>query len=188
MLGAIVLGVAIGWAAGGRLAGVTGAGIRWSPLALTALLAQVLISAAGRSPVTVVALIATFAVLACFALRNRHQPGFPLVLAGLLMNLAVIVANGAMPVSGRALELAGIPEARAGLLAAPTAKHRMTRPGDRLVPLADVVPVPVPPGEVVSAGDVVVDAGIVWFLAGAMRRRPRRTPDGTVTAARERQR
>jgi hypothetical protein len=44
------------------------------------------------------------------------------------------------------------------------------------MPLADVVVLPRPVGEVVSAGDLLVDAGLAWFLFVAMGAKGRRRP------------
>jgi hypothetical protein len=94
--------------------------------------------------------------IAAFLYINRTRPGFPLTLTGLSLNLIVIGANGAMPVSGHALEkvaLAGVP---AGDL-----RHAVADGDTHLSLLGDVIPL----GErVVSLGDLVMLVGLVWFL------------------------
>jgi hypothetical protein len=48
------------------------------------------------------------------------------------------------------------------------AKHHLATSSDVLLPLADVIPVP-GVDQVVSVGDVVMYAGIMWVIAAGMR-------------------
>jgi hypothetical protein len=168
---AVAVGLLVGFARGGRLANVAEAGVRWPLLAIGALAVQSVAMAALDGPAAVWLVIASLAGLAAFAVRNLALPGFWLLLAGVAMNLLVIGLNGGMPVSAAALEAAGRQDVLAEARGNPNAKHHLIEPGDVLTPLSDVIPVPRPAGEVMSPGDVLVDLGIAWFLAGAMRRR-----------------
>ena len=52
------------------------------------------------------------------------------------------------------------------------AKHYLARPDDTvLLQLGDVIPLGDPVNQVVSAGDIVVYAGVVWLIVAAMRGR-----------------
>jgi hypothetical protein len=98
-----------------------------------------------------------------FVAVNWQQPGMPLILLGLALNTAVIVANGAMPVA---------PEALAALGGADTidpGKHQLLTDATALPLLADVIPVPVL-RSVVSVGDLVLAAGAGRLVVTRMRR------------------
>jgi hypothetical protein len=71
------------------------------------------------------------------------------------------------------------------------AKHHLAGPGDDLLFLGDVIPVPNPVGQVVSLGDVATYAGVMWFVVASMQPSRRRhdevqelaeTPPPVVTA------
>jgi hypothetical protein len=187
---AVALGLLVGVAGGGRLANLAAAAttVRLAPLAVLALVVQGLaLSLLGGRPALVL-VAASLAGLVAFSLRNLARPGFWLLLAGTAMNLLVIVVNGGMPVREAALEAAGRDDIVAEARANPNAKHHLSGPGDRLTPLSDVIPVPGPgrSGSVVAPGDLLVDLGLAWFLAAAMRRRPARpgAPPAAPTGAR----
>lgn len=115
------------------------------------------------------AIAATFVVL--FVASNRSLVGVPLVALGFALNAAVILANGAMPVSRQAADYAGVSIDR--LLAGDDARHELMTDGTRLRLLADVIAVPLPGplstgSNVVSAGDVVLAAGIGQLVADGM--------------------
>jgi hypothetical protein len=182
---AVAVGFALGWARGGRLHGVLAVPVRWPLLALGGLGTQAAAAATGRNGLGLGLLVGSFLMLLLFAAVNLRRPGFALVLAGVAMNLIVVAANGGMPIDGRALDAAGLGSVRAELAGEPSAKHHLAGPDDRLLFLGDVIPVPVPPGEVMSVGDAVVDAGVAWFLATAMRRgRRREAPDDSAAPER----
>nr|WP_269205087.1 DUF5317 domain-containing protein [Motilibacter aurantiacus] len=131
-------------------------------------------------------LLVGLAALAALAVvvANRWRPGVPLIGLGLVLNAAVVVANGAMPVSLVAAERAGVPYERLHLDADPA--HEPETPSTRLRMLGDVVPVASPlRREVVSAGDVMVAAGAGLFLFSGTHSRPgrrRRRPSRDVAA------
>lgn len=119
------------------------------------------------------ALVATTLLVALFVYGNRAVAGTPLVAAGLLLNVVVVTANGAMPVSYWAAERAGMSRADLGL-----ERDAMREPAGgstRLRFLGDVLPValPVRP-QVVSPGDALVAAGIGLLLVSARGAQPRR--------------
>jgi len=146
---ALFVGVALGLLGGGRLSNLGKRSFRlWPLLPLGAVLQ------AFNSPA---ALTLSYAVLIAFAAANLRIPGFGLLLVGLALNGAVVVANGAMPV-------------RADIAAA-SGKHRAERPGDRLTALDDRLDVP-PLGEVLSFGDLVLAVGLATAAAALVRRPP----------------
>jgi hypothetical protein len=106
--------------------------------------------------------------------------GVPLVTLGLVLNAAVVAANGAMPVSIDAAFRAGVPtgDIAAGL----DARHEIAGRGTVWRRLGDVIPVPLPARpEVVSPGDVLVAAGLAELVVVGMLRR--RTEDAEAVAS-----
>ena len=104
-----------------------------------------------------VLLISQLTVAIFFAL-NWKFPGMAIAAVGFALNVIVIAANGAMPVSEKAAELAGLDDiGELGI------KHELLT-DDTAVPwLADVIPVP-GTAKVVSLGDVFLAAGIGWLV------------------------
>lgn len=106
---------------------------------------------------------------------NRRIVGIELVLLGLLLNAAVILANGGtMPISADALALVGQDDFALRLLAeGPIGHVSIATPGTRLRALADIIPLsPLPPlRAVVSLGDLLIAAGtLIIFYFGTLRR------------------
>ena len=117
------------------------------------------------------ATVGAAALVALFVAFNRRLVGVPLVALGFALNAAVIVANGAMPVSHLAARHAGV-EIDA-VLRGDDAKHELLTRQSRLRLLADVIAVPLPGvlrigSNVVSAGDVVLAAGIGQLVTAGM--------------------
>ena len=170
MLWAIPAGLVLGTLVGGAIEGLTHVRFRWAPLAVAALLVQVLLFtplgdqlSGGLGPTVYVT--STAAVFVA-VLRNLQLTGMPIVGVGALCNLVAIAANGgAMPADAAALAAAGLdgPGAHTNsvVLAAPA-----------LRPLTDIFAVPawVPLANVFSVGDVLIGIGIVLVIVAAMRR------------------
>jgi hypothetical protein len=103
-----------------------------------------------------------------------------------VLNLTVIGANGGMPVARSAIVASGQQDTLGELAQdGDGVKHHLAGPATRLLPLSDVLALPSPVKQVVSVGDIAVDAGIFWFVVGAMgaglrRHRPLRSDAGTV--------
>ncbi len=114
-----------------------------------------------------------------FVVRNAAVPGVALAGVGLALNAAVVVVNGAMPVSLAAAAHAGLPVERFDL--GSDRRHERLDGTTRLGALADIVPTPIPGRrEVTSPGDVLLAAGVGLYVFSATRSRPR--PRGTVSA------
>lgn len=140
---------------------------------LPQLLALYLPAGRGAAPEWAASLIlpVSLAIFLAFVWLNRRIPGMPLVLAGLVLNLLVIAANGGwMPVSpATASQLPGFgppaeltPGARVGV------KDVLLQPEDtRLEWLADrhLLPDWLGYRAAFSVGDVFVAAGAFWLLA-----------------------
>jgi hypothetical protein len=161
-LAAALAAAVLGLLRGGSLDRLAETRFRWTPLLFAALAVQVAASfvadVGGALGLTIV--LGTNAAAAAFLLVNRNLPGMTLAALGLLMNVAVIAANGAMPVSRRAAEIAGVSTTELDD-AAP--KHEPMTDDTALTPLGDVIPVP---GfrSIFSPGDVVLAAGIAVLV------------------------
>jgi Family of unknown function (DUF5317) len=126
------------------------------------------------------ALVLTTLLVGLFVYGNRRVAGTPLIGLGLLLNVLVIGANAAMPVSFDAAHRAGLSGADLGL-DDDVLREPMTE-STRLSWLGDVVPVALPwRPQVVSAGDVLVAAGVGLLLVTArVAQTPRRAERSTV--------
>jgi hypothetical protein len=168
ILYAIPVGLVIGLLAGGRLDGLASLRLRWVPLILLGLLAQVAIftDAVGRlvGDAGPAIYVASTAAVFVAVLRNISVPGVPLIAAGAGCNLAVIIANGGwMPADPEALASIG------GLGNGYTNSIVVADPA--LEPLNDVFALPawLPLANVFSIGDVLIGVGIAATIALAMR-------------------
>lgn len=114
-----------------------------------------------------------------FCVANLRVAGVPLVALGLVLNAAVVARNGAMPVSIAAASRAGVSTLTVATGNDP--RHTIAGRGSAWRDLGDVIPVPLPIApEVVSAGDVLVAAGLGEFIVLSSRRRRRRGGRGAV--------
>lgn len=108
-----------------------------------------------------------------FVYANRHVVGVPVIAIGFFLNALVIVANGAMPVSQRAADFAGVDTS--AIADSSDAKHELVTSDTVLLPLADVIPLRLTgpaswAANVYSFGDIVLAAGIGLLVLGAMER------------------
>ena len=104
--------------------------------------------------------------------QNRRTPGLPILGVGLLLNAAVIVANGGhMPASPQALEIAGLADTLTALSSGETANSMIMTPSTPLWFLGDLLAVPAswPLSNVFSIGDTLITIGAIWFLMASMR-------------------
>jgi len=163
----------------GRLARIRVRAVR---LLLVAAAVQLLTAwaAPGSALARATALMLTTVLVGLFLAGNARLPGVPLIALGLLLNVVVVSANHAMPVSVDAAATAGI--ARGDLHLERDAMRVPTGPGTRYRLLGDVVPVALPRyPQVVSAGDVLVAAGVgLLLLSAGVRRRRAQTPSRAV--------
>jgi hypothetical protein len=158
---------AVARARGGRLEPLADTRLRYAPLLVAGLGLQVLFAAWSPDWLTdqaelAIVLWSNLAVVLFIAL-NRELPGMSLMALGLALNVFVIASNGAMPVSERASDLAGLPSAPG----AAALKHELLGPDTKLPWLGDVIPLP-RLGEVLSVGDVVLIAGTIRLIYARM--------------------
>ncbi len=172
ILYAVVVGLVVGLASRGRVAGLASLEIRWSGAILAGLVIQVvLFSDAVASEVgdlgPVLYVASTMLVLAA-VVRNWRIPGMVVVIAGAACNLAAIVANGGyMPAGRDALAALGkhMPAVYSNSAVVPDAA---------LWPLTDIFALPawLPFANIFSVGDVLIGVGIALTIVLAMRRPP----------------
>lgn len=169
ILATLAVSILVGYLMGGRPSGLARLGLRWAPLAALGLALQLV--PGSRGPISLVLLYVSFALLAVFAVANGRAgvPGAWLVLVGLWLNFTVIAVNQGMPVSREALVRSDQRDTLTALVEEGGAKHHLTRPSDRLLFLADVIALGPPIRQAVSAGDLVVYAGVAWMVVVGMR-------------------
>jgi hypothetical protein len=178
ILAVLVLAVGAAYALGGRLKNLERVRIHWWALALIGVAMQSLpvprLRGVDPHLLGSGALLLSYVALLAFLTVNRWVPAARVMALGLLMNLAVVGVNGGMPVSPWAIEVAGgSPKV---LVADAGPKHHLMNERDILGWLGDVIPLPRPAGIVLSPGDVLLYAGMAWFVVQVMRGRSRENP------------
>ena len=185
LLAPVVLAAAAAWLRSGSLAGLHRLRIRWWPVAIASICAQLVLH---NPPFNQQAWALAFGPalwMACLAgmlavvLRNAVQPGparvaFLVAALGLALNVVVITANGGyMPQSSEARIAA-----RGSALAADanlTELYNVTPagPDTRLAWLGDVIPQPswLPRANVISLGDVILSLALAGLLLVTIGRR-----------------
>ena len=173
----IVVGLIAGLAAGGRVTNLLSVQLRFGGLIVAGLLLrfgtqwlvgrEVEIADQLRVPL----FAAAFGLLVLSLWLNRSQPGLLLAAIGVGANaVAVMVNGGYMPVYLPAVQLVGLTSADLS----PT--FHILLPHDLGLefllmggPLGDIVPIAVPfLANVISIGDVLLAAGLGWFLFSAV--------------------
>lgn len=177
---ALVVGLGLGLAAGGRLGRLGRRPVRRPALLVAGIAAQLLAALLGGRPALAL-LLCAYGLLLAFALANLSLTGMGLVVLGLGLNALVIAADGGMPVTGAAAVAAGVAtQAQVHRLAHPgpdlrpvsSGRHHLARSSDHLLVLSDALPLR-PLGEVVSFGDLVLAVGVIDVAARLVRpRRP----------------
>lgn len=114
--------------------------------------------------------VASLFLFLAFAWLNRNLPGIPLLLAGLALNLIVIIANGGwMPISPQTAS-----HIDASALQALNLGSRFGQKDILLLPQATrleflsdrfLLPVWFPYQVAFSLGDILISIGIIWLLA-----------------------
>jgi hypothetical protein len=178
----IILSILLGKLRGGTFRALSNVELKHIELIFLALLMRFsLYSSALTVSAPVAGLIHTcaFLLLALALYQNRHIVGFPIAMAGAVLNTAVIAANaGRMPVSQAALTTAGQwASTGESLTLGKIATHTLSFAGTRLTFLGDIMAFRWPwgPGAAFSVGDIVLIAGVFVAIqdmmgAGAPRR------------------
>ena len=187
---AVVLGLVAGLLAGGSLRNLLSAQLRFGALIIGGLLLRVLTQWGLDQGIEIVdtlrvPLFATsFGLLVVALWLNRSQPGLLLAMVGIGANgIAVMVNGGYMPVWMPAVELAGL----SGADLSPT--FHVLLPDELNLefllmagPLGDIVPITIPYlSNVISLGDVLLAAGVGWFLFSAIARGSADPDEGVVS-------
>jgi hypothetical protein len=172
----LLAGVVVGVLRGGSLENINRVRFRLPWLVFLGLALQIGAEAAAsrfpgiqRGVLGPLVLAISYGFVGTFVVLNFRFPGAPLIGLGLLLNLSVILANGAMPVSLWAMRVSG---SHAATHLQNSVKHQAMGRGTRLGFLGDIIPVP--PLGIVSVGDVVLGAGVfvlVIRLIGPDKRR-----------------
>jgi len=168
ILYAIIVGLVLGVALGGRWQALSAIQFRWAPLILFGFLVQIVlfsdpvaerIGAAGPVLYVVSTLMVGVAIV-----RNGRIPGMPLVVLGAISNMAAILANGGfMPAAPAALASLG--------KTAPTIYSNSTvvaRPALELLTDQYALPRWLPFANVFSLGDVLLGVGLVVLVVLTM--------------------
>lgn len=164
---ALTVGLMAGFLSGGRPHHMARRSLRSAPLLVAGVVIQLLAEWIGGTLTTALVLI-SYVVLMAYAARNIHIVGMALVLLGIAANAAVIGLNNGMPVRPNAVVSAGLAEPHELGRLEGDAKRRPERPGDKLMVLADIIPVPVL-REVVSFGDLIIGVGMADVVVHLMR-------------------
>ena len=169
ILYSVVIGLIVGFALGGGIAGLAAIRLRWGWVAVIGLLVQVALFSGAVTerigalgpPIYVASTVVVLAAL----IANLSLPGLPLVALGAASNLAAIVANGGyMPASPGALAALG------RHLGSEYSNSTVTS-DPALGPLTDIFALPgwLPFANVFSIGDVLIGLGIAVAIVVAMR-------------------
>ncbi len=162
---AIIAGLAVGIARGGKPENLRTMALRWTPLLIIGLVLQTVGDQFSWGGGAIMLLIGSFLLITALG-RNLHLKGMTIVSVGLLLNLTVLVFNGHVPTRLSALIKAGKADADVD----PDRISGIGQVGqletvDTTLPiLGDVIPIPVV-NEVVSFGDLIMIAGLfVLFM------------------------
>ncbi|TME12880.1 MAG: hypothetical protein E6I65_02345 [Chloroflexi bacterium] len=169
ILYAIPIGLALGFALGGRPAGLARLEFRWPWLVLAGLFIQVILFtdfvAARIGGAGALIYVGSTAAVFGGVLRNVRISGMPLVALGAASNLAAIVANGGyMPAGGAAMAALGKTDptlySNSAVVAHPA-----------LEPLTDIFALPawIPFANIFSVGDMLIGLGVVVIIVASMR-------------------
>jgi hypothetical protein len=175
---ALLLGLV---AVGGRVSNLATVEVKWGWLAPLAFLMQAYLiffpadRTGGLLSARSLLLIVSLILLLAMILQNRHFGGVKLIGLGLLLNFMVMALNGGfMPITPEALTQIGYDgnasQLDTGYIVGRT-KNVVVEPGEGYVWfLSDimVVPRPFPIPTALSLGDVLIVAGVFFFLREAM--------------------
>jgi len=181
LLAAIILGLAVGMVRGETLRRLGRLPLRggiWVPFAFAIQWCIVYVHVPwcdGLWSTRTILLVFSYILLLAFVWLNRRLRGMWLIGLGLILNFAVIVANGGfMPITPEALIATGqenlAPGLQAGAHVRGTKDIVLPRTDTRLYWLSDIfiLPPPFPLPSVFSLGDLLLAIGVFWLLQSAM--------------------
>lgn len=167
------LGCLVGRVRGGRWEGVAETRLHAKGLLIGGITTVLVLTLIGPA-FPIGWLVIGYACFFAFGLKNLQITGMIVLLIGLAMNLAPALANGAVPVSERALVSVG--DTNTAGFPVIEGVRESTSTATSLTALGDVVPVPLA-NVVVSLGDLVMLVAIADIAANLMLRARRRDPD-----------
>lgn len=161
---AIVLGLALGLAAGGSLGNMQLATLRWQALILPLFVVQgvargIAASALGRFALAIWA--ACSIVLFVLMILQSDVPGLAVAGLGIGLNTLVVLANSGMPV-GASRDLLSLAEEA---VAVSNGFYHLADERTALTLLADILPVG---SGIASIGDVLLAVGVAAFIVSVM--------------------
>lgn len=171
---AFTLSILIGFIRKGRLHNLGQAPLRYFyvfiiPFAILA--GMMLTSLAGKNtawqPYVRAANIVQYATILAAVALNLHMRELWSAAVGTFLNLLVIAANGGvMPMSARALRVAGLHQMLDPERTSRFIRHAIMTPDTRLKPLADIIPVPgfALIAQVASIGDLLISVAVFVFV------------------------
>ena len=180
MLVSLSLAVLAGIVLGGRVRGLSTVHLRWTGLAMVGFALQWVYGPGTLVPLT--CLYVSFVLLTVFAVKNQRIIGFPIILAGVIMNFLVIGLNGGMPVAEQALMASGQADTLDDLINNPWPKHHLASDDDLVLFLGDVIAVPQPVGQAISVGDIFTYGGVGVVIVAGMRTPARREDEDAERA------
>ena len=169
----IILGILTGWLRGGKFSNIE----HTNPQRLFLVFISIGIQLAlwigffqgdnffGHTATRVLHLL-SYLPLIWFVYLNRRSLGLLVIGLGFCMNLAAIAANGGfMPANADCLD----PIYRQELYDETYSPfHRAATEETRLYPLADIIRLPYGEHKVISIGDIVITAGLAFFIQNGM--------------------
>jgi len=176
----VLLGLGLGVVAGGSVDNLLGIRLRWLPILLVAAVGRFALDgalAAGGVPdgLRLWLVLVIYVLLVAMLLANRSLPGMTAAALGTVANGVAITVNGGwMPVWKPSLAAAGfdsnaVHSSFHTLLSGPVDGTFFAHGGL----LADVIPIPIPILQsVASVGDLLLAAGLAFFVFAALVRAP----------------
>lgn len=166
---AVLAGMVLGLVLGGRPSNVSR-----RPLQLVSLLAVSVVLQVAAETLDVaetlgfVLVLVSYGGLTAFAVANIRLVGMPVVLVGLVCNLAVITLNSGMPVDRDAIVAAGVATDAEMEDIDFGAKRHLEGEDDVLTVLGDIIPLSLTE-EVLSFGDLILGFGVADVLFRLLR-------------------
>jgi Family of unknown function (DUF5317) len=174
---ALLAGVGIGLASGGRFRFLAERGLRAPWLVVLGFGLQYATDHLKVGRLGTALVLGGAVSLLAFAALNPTLIGIGVVALGVAANALVIGANDGMPVRPGAVVAAHIATLAEEPLLDYGSRHHREGPGDRLRPLGDIIPIPLF-REVVSFGDLILAFGVTATLAHLLRPAPRHAVSG----------
>lgn len=195
LLGGIAFGLVLGLIAGGSLDNLARIRLRWVVLLFAGLAIRAATELALEAGVDLAETLRAplfalgYAVLLAGLWANRSLPGMSLAFVGIALNAIAVTANGGfMPVWLPSLLAAGFPATEPlSAFHLTVAEGVGTEALLAALPLADIIPIPLPiVRNVASVGDLFLTAGLGFFLFAATVRTPAELDEASATLIRRR--